>query len=105
MTRLIFDRSAISSVTGSLRKHLRGNGRTKSDGRAQAWCFYYELNEAAVSVYLVLGLVLAVSLGAGAKYMGEESDLALSLATGLLAMLTTIQWAVLIRMKYSAFLG
>jgi hypothetical protein len=105
MTRLIFDRSAMASVTGRLQKHLSGNSRNESEGRAQAWCFYFELNEMAVSAYLVLGVVFAVGFGTGAKYMYKETELALSLGTGLLAILTTIQWAVLIRMKYSAFLG
>jgi hypothetical protein len=105
MMRLISDPSALASVTGSLQDHLRSENLNNPDGRSQAWCFYYELDELAASVYILFSLLSAIALGGGAKYMGEESDLALSLATGLLAMLTTIQWAVLIRMKYSAFLG
>jgi hypothetical protein len=100
MTKLLLDPSAPVPTTDSLRVYLIKGVQTEHDGYVQLWCFYHELDGVAAASWLLLALSLATVVGLAIGFGLKDGKLGLGVGTGLLAVLTTIQGAVIMRTTY-----
>ncbi|KAH7066877.1 hypothetical protein BKA63DRAFT_607765 [Paraphoma chrysanthemicola] len=96
LTQLLRKPSAFALDTRAIQEYLTAGRKLERGEDIQMWCLYYEFDGMAASMWLMLALLLSVLLGVAIETIIRDIELAFSVGTGLLVVLTPIHSAIMV---------
>lgn len=100
MTNLLLHVLTPVPSTKTIREHLLAGVQNHYDGYLKVWCYYHALSGVAAAIWLSMALIIAAIVGLAVGGATGNGKLGLGVGGGVLAVLTTVQAAIIMWHMY-----